>query len=113
MHARKLQERADRLTTPITRRSVLQGLGLGTLSLALPVWSPLEAQAQSAAPTQRFFAFFTPNGTVRNDFFPARGAAVTSSPILSPLQAFEDRLLVLKSVNMDSMVGDNKPGDPI
>ncbi len=106
----RIRQAADSLTTPITRRSVLKGLGLGALTLAAPIWRPL--QAQTVDPNQRFFAIFHPNGTVKDDFFPDSGAAVTSSRILAPLANFEDRLLLLKGVHMDSMIGSDKPGGP-
>lgn len=105
-----LQARADKVTTPISRRSLLGGLGAGALALSLPAWRPLEAQ--STAPVKRFISFFTPNGTVRNRFFPSSGASPTSSTILAPLRPFDSKVNVLKGVHMDSMVGDSKPGGP-
>ncbi len=108
----RLQERSERVQTPISRRGLLQGLSAGALCLTLPIWQRLEVHAQAAPPPQRFFAFFTPNGTMKAKFFPTVADKPTGSPILAPLAAFASKINVLKGVHMHSMIGDNKPGGP-
>ncbi len=110
--ARRLKDRALRVKTLVTRRSFLSNLSAGALALTLPVWRSLEAKAQTAPVTKRLFVFFTPNGTLPEQFFPASGPLLTLPPLLAPLDAFKNQLLVLRGVHMHSMVGDTKPGGP-
>jgi len=105
-----IQQRSERVQTPISRRGLLQGLSAGALCLTLPIWHRLEAEAQVAASPRRFFAFFTPNGTLKAKFFPTQVDKPTTSPILAPLGAFASKLNVLKGVHMHSIIGSNKPG---
>ena len=111
MHAQKLLARAERVVTPVSRRSFLGKLSAGALTLSLPVWRSFEANAQVAA-NKRFFSFFTPNGTVTDQFFPTDPNLATLPPLLAALEAFKSKLLVLKGVHMDSTIGDGKPGGP-
>lgn len=108
----RLQQRSEGVQTPISRRGLLQGLSAGALCLTLPVWHRLEAEAQAAPSPRRFFAFFTPNGTLKTKFFPTEADKPTASPILAPLGAFAAQINVLKGVHMHSMIGDDKPGGP-
>jgi len=106
-----------RITPRQTRRSFLAGAGLSSMALGAPflgarLFDARRAAAQTQAGPKRFFAFFTPNGTVPETFFPETGSLETLSPILAPLESFKDRMLVLKGVHMDSMIGDDKPGGP-
>jgi hypothetical protein len=86
-------------------------MGAGALALTLPIWQRMEARAQAAL-TKRLFVFFTPNGTVPDQFFPAPGASLTLSPLLAPLEPYKQKLLTLRGVHMDSTIGENKPGGP-
>ncbi|MFZ4732095.1 MAG: DUF1552 domain-containing protein [Pirellulales bacterium] len=91
---------------PIGRRELLRRLGVG--SAALPFLGNLPSLARGAAvgPKQRLIVLFTPDGTVRKNFWPAAGslsaavdgAPVALPPILAPLEPFRDRLLTLKGV---------------
>jgi len=108
----RLQQRAEAVVTPISRRSLLRGLSAGALCLTMPVWQRITAEAQSATPTKRLFVFFTPNGTVKSKFFPTAADKPTASPILASLTPFASRVNVLKGVHMHSIVGSNKPGGP-
>ncbi len=110
--AASLLQRSESVVTPISRRSLLRGLSTGALCLTLPVWRRLEAEAQTDPLPQRFFVFFTPNGTLKSKFFPSAPDQPTSSPILAPLSAFASRINVLKGVHMHSMIGTKKPGGP-
>ncbi len=111
LHA-ELQQRGERVVTPITRRSLLRGMSAGALCLTLPVWHRLEAKAQNAPAEQRFFSFFTGNGTLKSKFFPSAADKPTGSSILAPYAPFASKINVLKGVHMHSMIGDNKPGGP-
>ena len=93
--------------TPISRRTILRGLGT---SMALP-W--LEAMAPavtkvasaagpaSAAPRRLAF-FYVPNGVHMPDWTPAGGGPGLALPeILQPLAPFKDDLLVLTGLTQD------------
>lgn len=111
MYAQKMLARAEQVVTPVSRRSFLGKMSLGALTLSVPVWRSFEANAQTAA-NKRFFGFFTPNGTVPDQFFPTDPNLATLPPLLAGLEAFKSQLLVLKGVHMDSTIGDGKPGGP-
>jgi hypothetical protein len=87
----------------LPRRTVLRGLG-ATLSLPLldamlPAWS---TRARAAGtPAHRFLAFYVPNGMAMEYWTPKgedeRNFAL--SPILEPLAAFRNQMLVLTGLN--------------
>ena len=89
-------------TTPLPRRTVLRGLGaalsLPLLDAMLPAFS-LRARG-AAKPVQRFQAFYVPNGMAMEYWLPkGEGKAFELSPILEPLAAFRDQMLVLSGLN--------------
>jgi hypothetical protein len=91
---------------PMSRRTVLKGLGA---SLALPwleAMGPLAAWANPAPTVQRTpnrVAFlYVPNGIHMQDWTPAEdGAAFTLPRTLEPLQGVKDRLMVLTGLTAD------------
>lgn len=91
----------------LDRRTVLRGAG--SIAIALP-WLEImgtEKVAHAAeAPAKRFLSVYTPGGTVLDKFWPTDSADPTSSPILKPLAALKDKLLVVKGLNMDCAVGE-------
>jgi hypothetical protein len=85
------------LTKSLPRRTVLKGLGT---TLALPfleaMLPPLRA-ATSAA--HRFQAFYVPNGMAMEYWTPkGEGKAFQLSPILEPLAAYREQMLVLSGI---------------
>lgn len=82
----------------LSRRSLLKaGLGAGALSL-FP-WT--EAAAAPSLP--RLLLFFTPHGTVWDQWRPSGGETnFTLSPILEPLAAHQDKLVIVDGVQLDS-----------
>ncbi len=96
---------AARFRTP--RRAFLRGLGAGTI--AAPFLRTGAARGQDVEP--RLIIFFSPNGTIREEFFPEGdgGSGFTLKRILSPLQDFRDRLLILDGV--DEKLAGQGPGD--
>src|SRR5688500_4593172 len=82
----------------LARRTVLKGIGasvsLPLLDAMLPVFS---VRARAATPAHRFLAFYVPNGMAMQYWTPKgeeeRGFEL--SPILEPLAAFRDQMLVL------------------
>lgn len=93
-----------------SRRGFLQGLA-GTM--ALPLLFSQRTKANTGTFPKRFLVFFTPNGTNPNRWFPTAGATETDftlQPQHAALLPFQDRLLYLHNVAMESQ--DVGPGEP-
>jgi hypothetical protein len=90
----------------ISRRTVFRGLGV-TLSLPwLEAMGPLTAWAEQAAPKtvapNRMAFLYVPNGVNMADWEPQKvGADFELKPILEPLMAVKDKLLVLTGLTAD------------
>jgi uncharacterized protein DUF1552 len=89
------------LTKSLSRRTVLRGLGatvaLPMLDAMLPAFS-LRGHAV-ASPLHRFQAFYVPNGMAMEYWSPkGEGSAFELSPILEPLAAYRDQMLVLSGI---------------
>ena len=97
----------------IPRRTMLKGLGA---SLALPLLDgmvPFSAIAQTAAePIRRFTVIYVGNGAAVGHFEPtAEGTSYEMTPILEPLAAFRDRMLVLSGIdNPPALALEGEPG---
>jgi hypothetical protein len=86
-------------TGRLTRRSLLSGLGAGTVLLSpfLKYRSALAAPAQSG----NLLIFYTPNGHLRAQFGaagPDAGAGLSFLPSLAPLQPFQNDVTVIKGL---------------
>ena len=85
----------------LPRRTVLRGLGT---TMALPfldaMFAPFSLRGQAAAkPVHRFQAFYVPNGMAMEYWTPkGEGSAYELSPILEPLAAYRDQMLVLSGI---------------
>src|SRR5690242_5918804 len=85
----------------LPRRTVLRGLGT---TMALPfldaMFAPFSLRGQAAAkPVHRFQAFYVPNGMAMEFWTPkGEGTAYELSPILEPLAAYRDQMLVLSGI---------------
>jgi hypothetical protein len=121
------------LRTAISRRKLLGGLSALTVALASPIWRPATVFGQDAntKAAKRFLGIFSANGTVGKSFWQS-GAGTdiplgTMTPILSSLETYKDKLLVLKGLHMYSTIENelgqvdgaegaldvpNKPGGP-
>ena len=86
----------------LPRRTFLRGMGT---ALALPLLDAmlpaLTAMAKTAAaPARRLGVVYLPNGMAMDYWTPAaEGSAFELSPVLQPLSAFRDQLLVLSGLN--------------
>jgi hypothetical protein len=93
----------------IPRRTVLRGIG-ATLSLPLldamvPAFA--RAQTNAAASATRLSTIYVGNGAIMKSWTPTtEGADFALTPMLEPLGAFRDRLLIISGL-------DNKPGLPL
>jgi Protein of unknown function (DUF1552) len=82
---------------PLPRRTVLKGLGT---TMALPFLEAMLPPLRAAAkPAHRFQAFYVPNGMAMEYWTPmGEGAAFELAPIMEPLAAYKDQLLVLSGI---------------
>ena len=98
-------------TFRLHRRALLQGAG--GIAIALP-WLEImgfERSSHAAAlPAKRFLTVYTPGGTVIEKWTPqATGETLGAlSPILAPLEAQKQRLVVLGDLDMTSAVGEQR-----
>jgi hypothetical protein len=106
------KNRSNRLTTtvkPLARRTVLKGAG--GIAIGLPFLNAMlrPSRARAAGVAKRFVTFFSANGTILKDWQPGGGETdFTMSPILAPLAAHRDQLLILRGLNNE--VSYNTPG---
>src|SRR6266550_501996 len=89
------------LTKSLPRRTVLRGLG-ATLALPfLEAMVPASSRRALAAarPAHRFQAFYVPNGMAMEYWSPkGEGADFVLSPILEPLAAYRNQMLMLSGI---------------
>ncbi len=92
----------------LNRRTVLRGAG--SVAIALPwleIMAPEQAAHARALPARKFVAVFTPGGSVLEDWRPTGSeASFELGPILKPLEAVRDKLLILSGVDMPSKRGE-------
>jgi len=96
----------------LSRRTFLRGVGV---TMSLPLLDAMvpasTALAQTAAkPNVRLGLCFIPPGAVMNQWTPATTGALELSPILQPLAAHKDRVVVLSNL-AHAMAGPQGPGD--
>ena len=97
---RQLRRYHEQLVTPLTRRSLLRGLG-GTIAL---LTGPLLSRTQSFAQSEqikRFIMAHSGCGIVRNTWFPDGGETdFSASECLSPLiEVARDKLIIFKGLD--------------
>jgi len=90
-----------------SRREFVRDLGLSSASLPLLMGLPsLGLAAPAAVRKQRLIVMFSPNGIVPNTYWPDQvGDDFRLKPIMKPLEAYQDRMLVLRGV-ADRVRGD-------
>jgi hypothetical protein len=83
----------------IHRRQFIQQLGISAATLPFLVGLPSLGLAAPARPRQRLIIMFSPNGTIPPAFWPDEtGTDFKLKEILSPLEAFKDRMLILNGL---------------
>ncbi len=83
----------------IHRRNFVKSLGLSAASLPFIIGLPSLGLAAPARPRQRLVIMFSPNGTIPSAFWPdEEGRDFKLKEIMTPLDAFKDRMLVLNGV---------------
>src|SRR3989454_4728633 len=84
----------------IHRRQFIRHLGLSAASLPFLMGLPSLGLASPARPRQRLIVMFSPNGTIPPAFWPEEtGTDFKLKEIMTPLEAFKDRLLVLQGIS--------------
>ena len=91
------------------RRRFLRGAG--GAAVALPFLGAMSERASADVFPKRFIAFFTGLGTVRSAWTPVgTESQFILGEVLSPLAPFQDKLLILDGIDMESSY--HGPGDP-
>src|SRR5579859_8045646 len=102
-----LPPRGDAMTARLSRRGLL-GAGAAFAASSL---LPRGVGANPTAPPRRLVVFYSPNGTVYNQWVPqGTETSWTLSPILKPLAPFQQKVVVVD--NLNNQAGhDTPPGD--
>jgi hypothetical protein len=94
----------------LPRRTILRGLGSVTIGLPLlEIMQPSKARAAEVKP-KYFITFFQPNGNIRGRWATGNGTDFTLGPILAPLAAHKQDLILLSGVDNRAAMADG-PGD--
>jgi hypothetical protein len=84
----------------IHRRQFIKQFGLSAASLPFLGGLSSLGLAAPARPRQRLIVMFSPNGTIPSAFWPdEQGADFKLKEILSPLEAFKERMLILRGLS--------------
>jgi hypothetical protein len=85
------------LSKKLPRRTILKGLGT---TMALPFLDAMLPPMRAAVkPSNRFQAFYVPNGMAMEYWTPkGEGEALELSPILEPLAAYREKMLVFSGI---------------
>lgn len=99
----------------LSRRGLLKTLGLA--AAASPFLPLLNASGQEASMPRRLVLFFTPHGTIRDEWLPTGGETDFVLPrILQPLERHRSRLLVLDGLHVragESVGAPHTKGPPL
>lgn len=89
------------LVRRLARRAFLAGVGASALALPFARLLSSPARAQTSQAPKRFIVFFSPNGTIPEEFAPDGGETdFQLRRILQPLKPYRQRLLVLEGLDM-------------
>src|ERR1700704_1896879 len=97
MHARIIDKQQS--MNAIYRRQFIKQLGISAASLPFLMGLPSLGLASPARPRQRLIVVFSPNGTIPPAYWPDEtGKDFKLKEIMSPLEPFKERMLVLNGV---------------
>ena len=98
----------------LPRRTVLRGIGATIALPFLDAMAPaLTATARTAAsPVPRLGFVYAPNGMFLPNFHPtgSGGRGYTMTPILKPLEAYREQMVVISGLNNNGVVSPNEGG---
>jgi hypothetical protein len=100
-----------RIPRTLSRRALLKGALGATVALPwLELMRPRGLRADAVVAPKRFGVFFSPCGTIPENWRPTKGATGAEtdfalSPILAPLEPFKSDVVVIRGVNMESSNG--------
>jgi len=84
----------------LDRREFIKRVGISAAALPFLTGLPSLGLASPVRPRQRLVVMFSPNGTIPSAFWPEEeGADFTLKEIMTPLEPFKDRMLVLKGLS--------------
>lgn len=84
----------------ISRRTILRGLGSAMVALPFLEYLHTDAHAAGYVSPKRLLFLTTPNGTNPATHWPTgSGSSFSLSPILSPLSAYQNQMIVLRGVD--------------
>jgi len=93
--------RSKKFPTSFSRRSFLAGLGAAAMSPYLPL---LNASGQEPTMPKRLVLFYTPHGTVKNQWKPSGTETnFTLGRLLKPLERHQKKINVLSGINMQDV----------
>lgn len=96
---------------PMPRRTFLRGAG--GVCVGLPFLAAMESRGGRTTDPKRLVVFFTNNGTVASAWTPmGTEHDFTLGPILAPLAPYQDQLLVLAGIDMESSYHGPGSDDP-
>ncbi|MCS6850905.1 MAG: DUF1552 domain-containing protein [Gemmataceae bacterium] len=98
---------------PISRRTVLRGIGTALALPWLEAMAPLRAGAGDSRPPRRMAFVYVPNGVHMPDFTPAAVGPNYELPyLLEPLAPFKNDILILSGLTLDkARPNGDGPGD--
>jgi hypothetical protein len=90
----------------LPRRTFLKGVGAAVALPALEAMVPAFAASAETAPSMRFGAVYVPNGAIMEQWTPGTaGENFELSPILQPLEAFRNQLVVVTNLTRAATQG--------
>ncbi|MDB6037194.1 MAG: hypothetical protein JWM99_1035 [Verrucomicrobiales bacterium] len=84
----------------IDRRRFIKQLGISAASIPFLIGLPSLGMGSPVRPRQRLIIMFSPNGTIPSEYWPEEaGSDFKLKEIMSPLAAFQDRMLFLHGIS--------------
>jgi hypothetical protein len=93
------------MTKPLSRRTILRGVGGAAIALPF-LEAMLPRRASAATPPKRFIVMFSPNGTLPAWTPTGSETSFTLSPILSPLAPHQGDLVIVQGLLQQGGGGD-------
>ncbi len=101
------------ISSSLTRRAVLRGVGVSVALPLLESFGPAQAKSETATPPLRLAFVYAPNGKHMADWSPTtEGIKFDLSPTLRPLEKVRESITVLSGLCLrNATAGSDGPGD--